>query len=209
MDFGIALLGIGMGLVIAAPPGAVGLLCIRRTIERGVAVAYATGFGAAIADSLFGAVGVFGITAITDMLSFYQHFLRLAGGLFLLATAWWSFTHAPRPPDERHAHAGTLGASMLSGFVLTVTNPVTIFGNIALVAGLSSGFDLSQAPTLVAGIFVGSAAWWLVLAGVVSLLRRRMGAGTVRLINRASAVILGVLGMAAVVAAVLGYAGLL
>lgn len=198
-----------MGLVIAAPPGAVGLLCIRRTIERGMTVAYATGFGAAVADTLFGAVGVFGITAITEMLSFYQHFLRLAGGLFLLATAWWSFTHAPRAPAERVADAGTLGASVLSGFVLTVTNPVTIFGNIALVAGLSSGFDSTQAPTLVAGIFAGSAVWWLVLAGAVSLLRRRMGARTVQFINRGSAVILGVLGLVAVGAAVLGYAGLI
>src|SRR3954464_7356931 len=108
-----------MGLVIAAPPGAVGLLCIRRTIERGVPVAYATGFGAAVADTLFGAVGVFGITAITDMLHVYQHGLRLLGGLFLLVTAYWSFTHAPRPPAARHNDAGTLGASMLSGFVLT------------------------------------------------------------------------------------------
>ncbi len=53
-----------MALMIAAPVGPIGLLCIRRTIQKGLVVGFATGLGAAFADTIFGAVAALGVAAI-------------------------------------------------------------------------------------------------------------------------------------------------
>jgi arginine exporter protein ArgO len=47
----------------------------------------------------------------------------------------------------------------------------------------------------VAGVFCGSALWWLLLSGVVSLLRSRFDTRAMRLVNIASGLLL--LGFAA------------
>ncbi|MGE4351109.1 MAG: lysine transporter LysE, partial [Bdellovibrionales bacterium] len=47
--------------MVAAPVGPVGLLCIRRTLRKGLLNGFATGFGAAFADALFSAVAAFGL----------------------------------------------------------------------------------------------------------------------------------------------------
>jgi threonine/homoserine/homoserine lactone efflux protein len=75
-----------------------------------------------------------------------------------------------------------------STLLLTITNPMTILAFVAIFAGAglagSTGGDTSASAWLVAGVFVGSAAWWLLLSGGVSLLRERIDAGAMRWINR-------------------------
>ncbi|MBM4414125.1 MAG: LysE family translocator, partial [Chloroflexi bacterium] len=46
--------GIGMGFMIAVPVGPIGLLCIRRTLAHGWRAGFASGLGAATADTLYG-----------------------------------------------------------------------------------------------------------------------------------------------------------
>jgi threonine/homoserine/homoserine lactone efflux protein len=193
-DIGLILKGVVLGLAIAAPVGPIGLLCIRRTVERGVLAGFATGFGAGLVDTLFSAIAAFGITAVTDLILGHEMFLKLAGGLFLLATAAYGLTHTPRPP-RKTVEASSLARAVVSGFVLTITNPITIVAILAVVAGFGGALRPSHALALVAGIFVGSTLWWALLSGSVSLLRRRMGERMVLYLNRGTSVALGALGL--------------
>ncbi|MDO8944908.1 MAG: LysE family transporter, partial [Desulfobacterales bacterium] len=52
------------------------------------------------------------------------------------------------------------------------------------------GNDLAAACWLVAGVFLGSAAWWLFLSIGVSLLREKVNSTALRWVNRLSGVIL-------------------
>ena len=64
--------------------------------------------------------------------------------------------------------------------------------------GLGSGYDdLGSALLLVAGVFTGSALWWLLLSGGVSLLRGRITENGLRWVNRVSGVIITVFGVVA------------
>ena len=55
------------------------------------------------------------------------------------------------------------------------------------------------AAALVLGVFLGSAGWWLVLAGgVAGLLRGRLGPARILWINRAAGVVIAGFGLAAV-----------
>lgn len=202
-EFGILVKGVILGVAIAAPVGPIGLLCIRRTVERGIAAGLATGLGAAIADALFSAVAAFGVSAIVEALLGHQVQLKVMGGLFLLGIAVHSWLKEPRAPAVA-PEARNLSGAVASGLVLTATNPVTIMGIMALVVGFGSGLAAPQATTLVTGIFLGSALWWTILCGGVSLVRHRFTARTVHWLNRGTGAVIGTLGVWALWSAMFG-----
>lgn len=178
-----------IGLSIAAPVGPIGLLVIQRTLQRGSVVGLATGLGAAAADALYGAVGAFGVSWIIDALTGARVPLALGGGAFLLWLAW-RIWHSK--PAEKAAQAG--GAGLLScfagTFVLTLSNPATIFSFIAVFGTLGARLAVSSPWTMIAGVLVGSALWWLLLSALVGRLRSRFDARAQAIVNRASALLL-------------------
>lgn len=83
---------------------------------------------------------------------------------------------------------------------LTLTNPATILSFAALFASIGAGTGgAGGAAAVVAGVFLGSVAWWAILTGVVARLRGRMTPRAIRWLNVASAVIIGGFGVAAIV----------
>jgi putative LysE/RhtB family amino acid efflux pump len=52
---------------------------------------------------------------------------------------------------------------------------------------------------MVAGVFLGSALWWLILSGAVGFFRRALTPERLRWVNRASGALLVLLGLLAVV----------
>ena len=58
--------GIVAGFALAAPLGPVAVLCIRRALARGRLECVLAGLGAAMADTIFGAVAGLGITFISS-----------------------------------------------------------------------------------------------------------------------------------------------
>jgi arginine exporter protein ArgO len=48
----------------------------------------------------------------------------------------------------------------------------------------------AKAASFVAAVFTGSALWWVVLSGAVSLVRTRVTPGAIRWIDRASGIVL-------------------
>jgi len=71
---------------------------------------------------------------------------------------------------------------------------LSIFAGLGIV---ETGADYGAALTLVAGVFAGSAAWWLLLSGGVSLLRERLTPRRMRWVNRLSGTVLIAFGLAA------------
>jgi putative LysE/RhtB family amino acid efflux pump len=71
-------------------------------------------------------------------------------------------------------------------------------GIFAALGVAETGGDFSAAALLVLGVFVGSAAWWLLLSGGVGLLRDKLSSPVLRWTNRLSGVILVVFGAFAV-----------
>ena len=166
MDVGLFLQGIIIGFAIAAPVGPIGVLCIRRTLAEGRASGFVSGLGAATADAVYGAIAAFGLTLITDFLLGGASWLRLVGGAFLLYLGVKTFLARPAERAAEARGGGLLGA-YASTFFLTLTNPTTILSFAAIFAGLGvAGADNAlSAALLVLGVFLGSAAWWLILSG--------------------------------------------
>ncbi len=157
--------GLLVGLVIAAPVGPIAMLCITRTLSEGRVAGLATGLGAAVADSLYGAIAGFGLTALATLLEEQGFWLRLGGGAILVLMGARTLL---APPHERQVGAihGGLVFDFSSTFILTLANPVTILVSAAIFAGLGHGAQdagVASVGMLVLGVFCGSLAWWLFL----------------------------------------------
>jgi threonine/homoserine/homoserine lactone efflux protein len=193
MLLNFALKGLGIGFSIAAPVGPIGLLCIRRSLAEGPRVGLATGLGAATADAAYGAVAGFGLTAVSTFLVSQKFWLGLGGGLFLCWLGLRTFFRAPATKEAAGRNGG-LWTAYLSTLGLTLTNPATILSFVAVFAGFGLGRsqDYVAASALVAGVFLGSALWWLLLSIGVARLRSRVTDQWMRRVNQFSgALILG------------------
>ena len=206
MDPQLLIRGIVIGFSIAAPVGPIGVLCIRRTLAGGFRLGLVSGLGAALADAVYGSIAAFGLTALSDVLVRQQVALRFLGGAFLCYLGVRTFLARPATEGVAREYRSLLGA-LASTFVLTLTNPMTIILFAGVFAGLglvSTEGGFPTAGTMVLGVFLGSGAWWLLLSGAVSRLRRQVSPGLLRWVNRASGVIITAFGAAAIAA---GFAG--
>lgn len=198
--YGLLAQGIAIGFAIAAPVGPIGVLCIRRTLERGRLVGLVSGLGAATADACYGLIAALGLSSISNWLLDAQDWIRLVGGLFLLYLGVTIWRAKPAEQDAQNSRrVGLLGA-YASTLALTLTNPTTILSFIAIFAGMglaSRGRDELDALLLVVGVFSGSALWWLLLSGGVSLLRSRLRPGWFVWINRCSGLLIFAFGVSA------------
>jgi len=194
---------IGIGLAIAAPVGPVGVLCMRRAVSMGRLSAVTTGLGAATADALYASITAFGLTAIADLLLQYQTPAALVGGVFLIflavRIAQMAFSGKPVTSDMVVSNRSYL-TGYISTFFLTMTNPATILSFAAIFAGIGFLQNLDQAYSatiLVSGVFLGSALWWVILANIATALKKRLGSRFERYVNFASALVIGLFGVAA------------
>jgi threonine/homoserine/homoserine lactone efflux protein len=192
MDTPLLLRGLVVGFGIAAPVGPIGLLCIQRTLSQGRSAGLVSGLGAASADAVYGFIAAFGLTLVTAFLVGHQLWLGIIGGAFLIFLGVKTFR---TPPAQQAAEVeqGTLSRAYLSTFVLTLTNPMTILSFVAIFAGAglaTQAAGASGAALMVLGVFIGSATWWLLLSGGVSLLRGRIDGRVMTWVNRGAGVLI-------------------
>jgi len=194
--------GLLIGFSIAAPVGPIGVLCIRRSLADGARIGLLTGLGAASADAFYGAIAAFGLTAVSNLLMNHRFLLGLIGGVFLCYLGVRAFFAGVAEGGQAPPRVSALTAYG-STFVLTLANPMTIlsFAAVFVGFGLGSAKDYNAAGMMVAGVFVGSALWWLLLSSVVSLIRSRMTAASLQWVNRGSGVIIVAFGVYALASA--------
>jgi threonine/homoserine/homoserine lactone efflux protein len=184
--------GILVGVAVAAPIGPVNLICIRRTLKYGAVNGFASGSGAAIGDGVFATIAAFGVTAAITFVKTHSFWLQMLGGLFLIALGIRTWFAQPHLDDSLPENAlGDLLPVIGTTFFLTITNPATMLGFMAIFGGIA-GFtvgseDYGRALLLVASVVAGSAIWWALLTGFVGRFRNRMSDKMLEIINHVSA----------------------
>ncbi len=193
--------GILIGFGIAAPVGPIGILCIKRTLHAGRLAGFASGLGAACADTAYGVIAGFSLTTISSFLLKIQTPLQLIGGFFLLYLGFKIFREKPAKAAANVNERGIL-KDFSSTFALTFTNPLTILSFMAIFAGLglAEGMNaISNSIQLVGGVFIGSALWWLILAEIVTLFRKRVTDKLLTMINRGAGTLIFLFGIGALI----------
>lgn len=189
--------GFLFGLVLAAPVGPVGVLCVQRTLSEGRLHGLLSGLGAAVGDAIYGAIAAFGISAIQAWIANHQSGLRMAGGFFLLAlaakTLFARVRSETRKKNPGEIHTESLVQDFISTFFLAITNPLTMltFAGLFVTLGVTeAGDSVGNAALLVTGVFAGSALWWFALASTANLARPYLDGSYQKWVSRISAAIL-------------------
>lgn len=195
--------GVAIGVAAAAPVGPINLLVIQRALcgERGAALLL--GLGGALGDAVFAGVAAFGLAAVTRMLDVHEGLIRIVGGVVMLAFAVVIWRAAPHLGEVRvRASAPRMAAAV---FGMTLTNPATLFfflGSFSAVRFVGIGHDtplhLFNAGLVVAGVFLGSMLWWVIVSWGATALRGRITDAHLVVLNHATAIVLALFGVAAV-----------
>ncbi|MBL1438116.1 MAG: LysE family transporter [Rhodobacteraceae bacterium] len=187
--------GIAVGFAVAMPVGPIGVLCIKRSLKDGARYGLATGLGAATADASYGLLVALGL-GFSGLLAQAQA-MQLAGGLLIIALGLLSLRSffKRKPTAEISAPKGGLAAAWFSTFLLTLANPMTILAFVGLIAALGSA-STAGPYMLVAGVFIGSLLWWLMLVGGVLMVKSRLPMAALRWLDFISGTVLVVWGAA-------------
>jgi len=189
--------GLMAGLAIAVPVGPVNVLCASRTLRKGRLSGLLSGFGAATADAFYGAIAGFSITFVIQFLKREEFWIRIFGGLLLIAIGVMYFRKPPQSalkrPDDGADHS-----DFSSTLLLTLTNPTSILSFMAVLAGLGMEGQRASWLTLllVAGIFCGSMLWWVILVLLVNRFRDRFDERAMCWMNRIAGFAIGGFGIA-------------
>lgn len=189
-----------LGLSVSAPVGPIGLLCMQRTLSRGKAAGFFTGFGAVTANIIYASIAAFGFSVVSSFLVKQQFYLTMVGSLFLFYLGIKTFFKKPANAAAE-LEGETLFKMFLSTFLLMITNPGTILNFVAMFTGL--GFDHHSSSSLTAlflitGVFLGASLWWAVLSFSVSIFKNRIKPH-LALVNKLAGVLIVVLGLLALI----------
>ena len=170
------LTGLLAGYAIAMPPGAVSSLIIRTGLPRGFALALAAGWGAASVDFAYCSVAVLAGAAVVPLLGAVDLPLRVATGIVLIGLGLRGMLRArtDAPVATGAPDRGDLLRTYLRFVGITAVNPATLAYFAAVALGFA-GAVLQDAFAFVAGVFLASASWHLVLATFSGALHGRLG----------------------------------
>lgn len=201
----ILIKGLFIGILVSAPMGPIGILCVQRTLNRGRWHGFVSGLGAALSDVLYALVTLLGISLVTDFLERNELALQVAGSVVLILFGIAVYRTNPLKgfkPNEPLAET-RYAKDFVSAFFLTASNIVIIFVFITLYARF--GFNpvdkgLWGLILGISSIALGALLWWFFITFLVSRLRVHINRRGLVLINRIVGVILAVIGVVGIAA---------
>ena len=186
-----------MGFLWRRRLGPVGILCVRRTLEHGARYGLVIGVSAASCDMVSSIVAAFGITLVSDFITLEQYWIRLVGGIILLAIGYAAF----RPhslADKGMKAPGSHTWTFFSTALLVFTNPLTLFAFAAAFAVIGVKHIVGHPVSglmLVAGVFFGSLTWFVLLAGLVHSFKEKVMRVGLTLVSRVAGSLLMLCGL--------------
>lgn len=180
--------GLAIGVIISAPMGPVGILCIQRTLEKGRLSGFFTGVGASISDLFYCLLTGFGLSLIEGFLKANQNIIQIIGSVVLIIFGIYLFKSTPaRKVKKPGAERTSKGKNILSGFLFTVSNPLIIF----LIIGLFARFDFflpeitfHQYLLGYLCIISGALIWWWFISFFVDKVRAHFNVRSMWLVNK-------------------------
>lgn len=197
--------GLAIGVIISAPMGPVGILCVQRTLEKGRQTGFFTGVGASVSDLFYCLLTGFGLSFIEGFLKANQSIIQLLGSLVLIAFGIYLFKTTPaRKLKKPGIEKTSPGKNVLSGFLFTFSNPLIIF----LIIGLFARFDfflpeISFIQYIIGyiSIVVGALCWWWIVSYFVDKVRAHFNLRSMWLINKITGSIIMIFAVVGIITA--------
>ena len=194
MFFTLLAKGILIGFLVSIPLGPIGVLVIQRTVNKNRIAGLMSGMGAALSDTLYAIIAGFSLTFIIDFIRANEILFQSVGALVLLALGIHIFFKNPVTDLRRNRLRGnTHLQDIVSSFLVTFSNPLTVFVFLAVFTSSGVAISLEQpyhSFFVILGIFTGAFIWWFSLSGIVSLFRHKINLRLLWWINKSAGVII-------------------
>lgn len=177
-----------IGVILSAPMGPIGILCVQRTLNKGREAGWWTGVGASISDLFYCLLTGLGMSFVTNFIETNQNVLQIVGSIILLIFGIYLIKRNPatniQEPTEKKKE--THYQEMVTGFFFTLSNPLIIFLVIPLFARF--GFPSSDLtwPIILLGylcIVLGALSWWTLITYLVNAVRSHFNIRSMWIIN--------------------------
>nr|WP_106782577.1 LysE family transporter [Lysinibacillus timonensis] len=175
-----------LGISLAAPIGPVNAAQLTKGIYGGFFHAWLVGLGAMLADAFYMLIVYLGVSQFLET-PFMQTLLWSFGCFVLIYTGVDSILSAKKEVELKYVKGRTLKKSFLYGFLLSITNPLSIlfwlgiFGSV-LVETVST-YDMNHVIFYSFAIFVGLFIWDITMALIASSFKRLLKAKVLGLIS--------------------------
>ena len=166
-----------LGLSLSAPVGPINAAQLDKGLKKGFWHAWLFGLGAVLADILYMVLVYLGVVHFLST-PFMQTFLWLFGAFVLIYSGIESVMNAGKVSISSDKQDGSLLSSMLSGFLMSLSNPMTIlfwlgiYGSVLVrtAADFGTGNLLLYSAAIISGVLI----WDLTMAGMASIFRKFM-----------------------------------
>ncbi|MCR5456224.1 MAG: LysE family translocator [Bacteroidales bacterium] len=209
MDIAILYRGIMVGFLAACPIGAVAILCVQKTIQKGFWQGFLMGVGSAFGDFFYALVTGFSLSFISNFIVDHRVVIGILGGLLMVYLGWDIFRKNPVQQWKENKARNKIGNSkrkilgdFAASFGLTISNPLTIivFGGLFTASGaISSETPPLETSFLLLGVIIGAVLWWAFLAFVVNIFRNHIGPRHIMWINKITGVCVMLFGTSVII----------
>lgn len=207
--------GFIIGIIISAPMGPVGILTVQRTLNKGKREGMATGVGAAASDLLYAIVTGYGMSFVIDIIEnpAIALIIKIVGSILLFFFGVYTYRSMPKNKKIKDRiptthKADDIRSYVISGFAVTVSNPLIIFMLLALFGQFTfilSGNIIPQIMGYIA-ILGGALFWWFCLTWLIDKVRASFTQKVLWWINRIIGIIVMVVSAIIIVYTVTGHA---
>ena len=201
----LAAKGLLIGILVSAPMGPVGMLCIQRTLSKGRCHGFVTGLGAMVSDIIYAMLTSLGMGVVVNFVEANQAPLQLAGSLVLSFFGYYIYQSNPvknlRKQKERKL---SFTQDFITAFLLTFSNVLIVLLYIGLFARFGFILPDHSLGMIIGGIIcigIGAISWWLFITYIVSKLRKWFNVRGIWLMNRivgSTIIILSIIGIISV-----------
>jgi len=186
--------GILIGLLVSIPLGPIGVLVIQRTVNKSRMAGLLSGMGAALSDTVYAIIAGFSLTFVIDFIRAHEMLFQVIGAVVVLVLGIHIFFTNPVKDIRRNRLRGnTHFQDIISSFLVTFSNPLTVFVFLAVFTSSGVAVSLEQpyhSFFVILGILTGAFLWWFSLSGIVSLFRHKINLRILWWINKTAGAII-------------------
>jgi threonine/homoserine/homoserine lactone efflux protein len=199
----IAIKGLIIGILVSAPMGPVGMLCIQRTLNRGRWYGFVSGLGAALSDVFYAALTGLSVGLIDHIIEAYEKPINIFGCIVLGLFGFFIIRNNPaKNLTKRGETKSTYFRDFITSFLLTFSNALIVFLFIGLYARFSFALPTDSYLIIIyglGGIAAGAIVWWFMITYIVSKMRRWFNHRGIYILNQTVGIIILILSVIGVI----------
>ena len=181
------------------PLGPIGIILINRTIKRGMLSGFFSGLGLATADTLLALLAALGYTVIISFINEERFIISIIAGLIIIGIGLKIYLSNPvKDIRNREKVNKSLWRDYYSVFVLSISNPYTIFIFVAFFSGVHIGGNVKPELVpffLIPGVLMGTITWWFFLSYFVSRFKKNIRLRVIVRVNKVAGIVVIVIGI--------------